>query len=158
MIKKQRKYFKEDTMNKKKIGNFLVELRKDKDMTQSDVADAFANASIEISENAISSWEKGKTIPDITNLYLLADIYGVSIDELLDGERYKEIDFSKKYFISNVNWMSNYDLNTNLYNIRQEQIIQIVDTFNNLLEKRVISDLHKMRNRNLNSYLSIFIH
>ena len=145
-------------MNKKKIGNFLVELRKDKDMTQSDVADAFANASIEISENAISSWEKGKTIPDITNLYLLADIYGVSIDELLDGERYKEIDFSKKYFISNVNWMSNYDLNTNLYNIRQEQIIQIVDTFNNLLEKRVISDLHKMRNRNLNSYLSIFIH
>ena len=60
-------------MNKVKMGLFLKKLRDDKKLSQADLAAEFSNAFFEVSTNAISSWEKGKSIPDIDKLNFLAD-------------------------------------------------------------------------------------
>ena len=56
----------------------LKELRKAHNMTQVKLAEL-----LNISQGAITNWERGKTCPDFENLLRLADIYGISIDELL---------------------------------------------------------------------------
>lgn len=66
-------------MDQKKIGRFLKELRKEKDITQEQLAEK-----IKVSGRSVSRWETGSNMPDIS---LLADFYGVSIPEIIDGER-----------------------------------------------------------------------
>lgn len=71
-----------------KIANFLVHLRQEKHVTQSEVAKA-----LDISTKTISKWECGDGLPSIDRLKDIADYYGITVDELLNGER-KEIDIS----------------------------------------------------------------
>lgn len=59
----------------------LKELRKQNHYSQEYVAEQ-----LNISRQAISHWENGRAYPDIDNLVLLAELYGVSVDELLDDE------------------------------------------------------------------------
>lgn len=127
-------------MNKKKMGCFLKELRIKENLTQDGLCDLFAlEYGIDLSDKAISSWENGKTIPDIEKLYTLSKIFNVSIDDILDGEIHQDIDYSKIYFLSDEHWYLKYadNLNINIYDIRQEQIIKINERFNELLEKRL---------------------
>lgn len=63
------------------IGEFLANLRKSKGFTQEEVA-----KQLHISNKTLSSWEKGRTTPDICMLPALAEIYGVAIDEIVRGE------------------------------------------------------------------------
>lgn len=67
-----------DTM---KTGAYLATLRKNANMTQQDVADRLG-----VSNKTISKWESGGGFPDIVILPALAELYGVSADELLAGE------------------------------------------------------------------------
>lgn len=67
-----------DTM---KTGAYLATLRKNANMTQQDVADRLG-----VSNKTISKWESGGGFPDIAILPALAELYGVSADELLAGE------------------------------------------------------------------------
>ena len=69
-------------MNQDKIGKFIYELRKEKNFSQYQLADI-----IPISRQAVSKWERGKTIPDHQTLLRLSEIFDVSINELLTGER-----------------------------------------------------------------------
>ena len=69
-------------MNQKKIGDFLRKLRNEKELTQIQLADILF-----VSNKSISRWEKGKGLPDIDILIELARFYGVSLEELLDGQR-----------------------------------------------------------------------
>lgn len=69
-------------MNQKKIGDFLRKLRHEKELTQIQLADILF-----VSNKSISRWEKGKGLPDIDILIELARFYGVSLEELLDGQR-----------------------------------------------------------------------
>lgn len=127
-------------MNKKKIGCFLKKLRIKENLTQDSLCDLFASKyDIYLTDKAISSWENGKTIPDIGKLNVLSKIYKISIDEILDGEVHQDIDYSKIYFLSDEHWYlkCTEDKTLNLYNMRQEQIIKINDRFNELLEKRI---------------------
>ena len=62
-----------------KIGEKIKELRKAQDITQDKLADY-----LKISYQAVSKWEKGVALPDITLLPKLANFFGVSADELLD--------------------------------------------------------------------------
>ncbi|MBO4405629.1 MAG: helix-turn-helix transcriptional regulator [Alphaproteobacteria bacterium] len=67
----------------------LKALRKTKDMTQEQLAEYMG-----VSPQAVSRWETGATSPDISALPQLADLFGISIDELLgydETERHKEI-------------------------------------------------------------------
>lgn len=65
--------------------NRLLQYRKKFNLSQEELA-----AKIGVSRQAISKWERAEASPDTDNLILLADIYGVSLDELLKGETAKE--------------------------------------------------------------------
>ena len=63
-------------------GSFIKQLRKEKDMTQKQLADL-----LHITDRAVSKWERGVCAPDISLLEPLAEILEVSIVELIRGER-----------------------------------------------------------------------
>ncbi len=69
-------------MEKKTMGTFLSALRRAKGMTQQEVADRLL-----VSNRAVSRWERDDTVPDITLLPAIADLFEVTVDELLRGER-----------------------------------------------------------------------
>lgn len=69
-------------MNQQKIGCFLKELRKAKNLTQEQLAEK-----LNISGRTVSRWETGNSMPDISLLVELAEFYNVSIPEIIDGER-----------------------------------------------------------------------
>ena len=69
-------------MDTKKIGAFLKQCRKEKNLTQEQLAEKF-----EVSARTVSRWETGTNMPDLGILVQLAEYYDVEIRELLDGER-----------------------------------------------------------------------
>ncbi len=72
-------------MNQKKIGEFLKELRKEKELTQEQLAEKFY-----VSNRTVSRWETGSNLPDISTLVELADFYNCDIREIINGERKSE--------------------------------------------------------------------
>ena len=69
-------------MEKKTTGTFISALRKANGITQQELADM-----LNISNKAVSRWERDECAPDITLIPALAEILGVTCDELLKGER-----------------------------------------------------------------------
>lgn len=69
-----------------KFGDFLYSLRKEKGYTQADLA-----AKLNITNKAVSKWETGEAFPDTAQLLPLSDIFSVTVDELLRGERNGEV-------------------------------------------------------------------
>ena len=69
-------------MDANKTGSFISELRKEKGLTQIALAER-----LNVSNRAVSKWENGDGLPDITILPTLAQALGITIDELLTGER-----------------------------------------------------------------------
>ena len=81
-------------MNQIKMGKFIKELRQEKGLTQKEIGDQ-----LNITDNSVSKWERGINTPDIYYLAPLSKILGVSINELLNGERH----YKKKNKKSNRN-------------------------------------------------------
>ena len=69
-------------MDQKKIGLFLKNLRKEKGLTQKQLAEL-----IGVSNRSVSRWETGSNMPDLDLLIFIADYYHVELKEILDGER-----------------------------------------------------------------------
>lgn len=69
-------------MDPVKIGHFLRDLRKEKNMTQEALAEVF-----QVSNRTISRWETGSNMPDISLLVEIADFYNLDIREIINGER-----------------------------------------------------------------------
>lgn len=69
-----------------KIGGFLKDLRKEKGLTQEQLAEKFG-----VSSRSVSRWENGNTMPELGILVELAEYYEVDIKEIIDGERKSEI-------------------------------------------------------------------
>lgn len=69
-------------MTSKECGGFISELRKEKKLTQKELAEK-----INVSDKAISRWETGKGYPDVTSLVSLSEYFDVSVNELLAGKR-----------------------------------------------------------------------
>ena len=72
-------------MDQKKIGLFLKELRKEKTLTQSQLAEQ-----LNVSDRTVSRWETGTNLPDLSILVERADFYEIDICEIIDGERKSE--------------------------------------------------------------------
>ena len=72
-------------MDNIKFGEFIVKLRKEKNMTQKELAEK-----LNLTDKAISKWERGLSFPDIIMLKPLSELFDVSIIELLNGERENE--------------------------------------------------------------------
>ena len=69
-------------MNQEKIGKFIALCRKEKKLTQSELAEK-----LQITNKAVSKWETGRGMPDASLLLDLCDILGISVNELLSGEK-----------------------------------------------------------------------
>lgn len=69
-------------MDQMKIGGFIRQLRKEKELTQEQLAEQFA-----VSRRTVSRWETGSNLPDLDILIEMSEFFGVGLRQLLDGER-----------------------------------------------------------------------
>lgn len=69
-------------MEKKTIGQFIAALRKANGMTQKNLAEQ-----LNVSDKAVSRWERDESAPDLSLIPVIAEIFGVTSDEILRGER-----------------------------------------------------------------------
>ena len=78
-------------MNQEKIGKFILELRKEKHMTQQELADKLG-----VTDRAISKWENGRGMPDLSLMKPLCDELEITINELISAEKIDTKDYPKK--------------------------------------------------------------
>lgn len=72
-------------LNKQAFGSFLAQLRREKGWTQKNLAER-----LYVSDKAVSKWERGLSVPDVSLLLPLAELLGISVTELLEGRRLEE--------------------------------------------------------------------
>ncbi len=92
-------------------GNYLCKLRRENNLTQ-----RFVAYQLNVSDKAVSKWEMGKSKPGLDKLKLLATLYNVPLDKLLDNEKEKEVKVSKIVLTGGpcagkttaLTWISNY--------------------------------------------------
>ncbi len=90
-------------MNQEKIGKFIQNLRKEKSMTQQELAE-----SLGVTDRSISNWENGKCMPDLSLFKPICDIFGITINDLMSGERIDKKDYQNK--------LEENIINTSIYN------------------------------------------
>ena len=78
-------------MNLDKIGKFISECRKSKKLTQEQLSEK-----LNISDRAVSKWERGLCLPDASIMITLCEILGINVNELLSGEMINNKDYDKK--------------------------------------------------------------
>ena len=78
-------------MNQEKIGKFIAKCRRDKKLTQSELAEK-----LNISNKAISKWETGRGMPDASIMLELCEYLGITVNELLSGEKLEEGEYKEK--------------------------------------------------------------
>lgn len=78
-------------MDQIKIGKFIASLRKEKGMTQEELAEKFG-----ISDRAVSKWETGKSLPDSGIMLELCNLLEINVNELLSGERIMRETYDKR--------------------------------------------------------------
>ena len=69
-------------MNQDKIGKFILKLRKEKKLTQQELADK-----LNVTDRAVSHWENGRSIPDVSLFKSICEIFDISVNELISGEK-----------------------------------------------------------------------
>lgn len=75
-------------MEQKKIGSFIAELRKEKNLTQTELGER-----IGVTNKTISRWETGSYMPDLAMIQSLCQELGIGVNEFLSGERLDEQTF-----------------------------------------------------------------
>lgn len=80
-------------MVQEKIGKFIKDIRKKNNLTQKQLADKY-----NVTYQAVSKWENGLNMPDTSLIKQMSKDFGISIDELLEGE-YKQTKNKKKYLV-----------------------------------------------------------
>ena len=78
-------------MDQSKIGKFIAALRTQRGLTQRDLAEK-----LNISDKTVSRWETGRGLPDASLMLPLSETLGISVNELLSGERLKEEEYREK--------------------------------------------------------------
>lgn len=78
-------------MNQKKIGKFISTCRKNKNLTQEQLAET-----LNISDRAVSKWERGLNLPDASLMLELCNILDITVNELLTGEIIKKEKYMKQ--------------------------------------------------------------
>ena len=78
-------------MNQEKIGNFIAKTRKAKKLTQAELAEKLG-----VTDRAVSNWENGKNMPDLSLFKPLCDILEITINELISGENLNNKEYNEK--------------------------------------------------------------
>jgi len=123
-------------MNMQAIGRKISALRKERDMTQVDLADKLG-----VTYQAVSSWERGNSMPDIGKLPDISQVLAVSIDELLDNAKTVE-------FVKNV--LTGQDFTENLPDVEiLAEVAPILkpSQVENLVEKTSRNNVQPQQNR-----------
>jgi len=102
-------------LDQKKTGAFLKALRKEKELTQEQLAEHF-----NVSDRTVSRWENGNNMPDLSLLVDLADFYDVDIREIIDGERKSEnMNFESKETLEKVAEYVDHEKKTRTHKINK---------------------------------------
>ena len=101
-------------MNQEQIGKFISELRKEKNMTQQELADK-----IGVTDRAISNWENGRRLPDLSLIKVVASELDISVAELLNGRK-----------------------------LNKEELEELKITIDNLLEYNTIEEIKRIKKSN----------
>lgn len=78
-------------MNQEKIGKFISKCRKNKNMTQQELAEKLG-----VSDRTVGNWENGRNMPDLSLFKPLCDELDISINDLMSGERIKKEQYQEK--------------------------------------------------------------
>ena len=79
-------------MNQEKIGKFILECRKNKKLTQSELAEKLG-----VTDKSISNWENGRNMPDLSLFKPLCEILDISINDLISGEKVLKEKYQEKF-------------------------------------------------------------
>ena len=79
-------------MNQENIGKFIAKCRKDKKMTQQDLAEKLG-----VTDKSIGNWENGRNMPDLSLFKPLCDALDITINELLSGEKISKEKYQEKF-------------------------------------------------------------
>lgn len=101
-------------MNQQKIGKFIQERRKIKELTQLELAEKLG-----VSNRTISKWENGNSLPDYSIIHDLCEVLDISINELLSGEELTEENYQNKL---EENFISTIDYNNKKRNKRIKKV------------------------------------
>jgi transcriptional regulator with XRE-family HTH domain len=79
-------------MNQEKIGKFIAKCRKDKKMTQSELSEKLG-----VTDKSIGNWENGRNMPDLSLFKPLCDVLGITINDLLSGEKISKDKYQERF-------------------------------------------------------------
>ena len=91
-------------MNQEKIGKFILKLRKDKKMTQQELANK-----LNVTDRAVSHWENGRSIPDVSLFRSICEVFDISVNELISGEKLSKEKLIKKSDENIINTLKDSD-------------------------------------------------
>ncbi len=95
-------------MDQIKIGQFIAQLRKEKGLTQQQLADKLL-----ISNKTVSKWETGKGMPEISLMMPLCETLGITVNELLSGEKLSDNEYKERAEENMVNMLAERQTNVN---------------------------------------------
>ena len=116
-------------MDQIKVGQYMQELRKEKGLTQEQLAEQ-----VSVSRRTVSRWETGSNMPDLDILIELSDFYGVELRELLNGER----------------------RNGQMNEVMKETVLQVAD-YSNEEQARLLRRMHWLFVAGLIGFVTFFI-
>ncbi|MCM1052958.1 MAG: helix-turn-helix domain-containing protein [Ruminococcus sp.] len=108
-------------MNQENIGKFIAECRRNKKITQSELAEQLG-----VTDRSVSNWENGKNMPDLSLFKPLCQILDITINELLSGEKLSKQEYQEKFEENIVNTI---DYSTHKLNKYKEFISLILIIF-----------------------------
>ena len=130
-------------MNIKKMGSFLKELRKEKGLTQEQLAEILG-----VAGRTVSRWETASNMPDLGMLIQLSELYGVDINEIIDGERKNmpmhEENKENKETLSKIAEYSKLEKEKAVKSISIAYYVTIIASFIAFIVQRILYDDYKM--------------
>lgn len=111
-------------MNQEKIGEFISACRKEKKITQRELAELLG-----VTDRSVSNWETGKNMPDLSLFKPLCEILGITINELLSGEKLSKEKYQEKFEENIVNTIDYSTKRINKYSKSISLIIIIFGLF-----------------------------
>ena len=101
-------------MNKEKIGKYIATCRKNKKITQEQLAEKLG-----VTSKSVSRWENGKTMPDVSLFHPLCDILDISINDLISGEKISKDKYQDKF---EENIINTIDYSTKKINVTRNNL------------------------------------
>ena len=111
-------------MNQEKIGKFIAKSRKDKKMTQSELAEKLG-----VTDKSVGNWENGRNMPDLSLFKPLCDELGITINDLLSGEKISKEKYQEKLEENIVNTIDYSTKKTSKYNFTLSLLFVIFGLF-----------------------------